>query len=126
VALSTGKAGLAQFSDAAVADPVLRALYPKLAFIDNADYPVESAEVRIFLQSGQTLARRVAVSRGSLGAPLSDIDLENKVRELAEYGLSGCAVQPLIDAVWSLEQATDAGALMQRATGNDFNSEERT
>jgi 2-methylcitrate dehydratase PrpD len=126
VALSTGKAGLAQFSDAAVADPVLRALYPKLAFIDNADYPVESAEVRIFLQSGQTLARRVAVSRGSLGAPLSDIDLENKVRELAEYGLSGCAVQRLIDAVWSLEQATDAGALMQRATGNDFNSEERT
>jgi 2-methylcitrate dehydratase PrpD len=126
VALSTGKAGLAQFSDAAVADPKLRALYPKLAFVDNADYPVESAEVRIFLQSGQTLSRRVAVSRGSLGAPLRDSDLEKKLHELAAYGGSGCAAQPLIDAVWALEQATDAGALMQLAMGNGINSEERT
>jgi 2-methylcitrate dehydratase PrpD len=115
VALSTGKASLAQFNDAAVADPELRALYPKLVFIDNADYAVEAAEVRIFLQSGQTLSRKVAVSRGSLAAPLSDRDLENKLRELAEYGRSRCAVQPLIDALWSLDQASDASAVMQLA-----------
>jgi len=115
VALSTGKASLAQFNDAAVADPGLRALYPKLVFIDDADYAVEAAQVRIFLASGQTLSRKVAVSRGSVAAPLSDRDLEHKLRELAEYGRSGCAAQPLIDALWSLDQAADAGAVMQLA-----------
>lgn len=42
--------------------------------------------MRIFLHSGQTLCRKVPVSRGSLAAPLSDRDLEKKLRELAEYG----------------------------------------
>lgn len=117
VALSTGKAGLAQFNDSAVANPALRVLYPRLVFIDDADYAVEAAQVRILLQSGQTLSHKVSVSRGSLAAPLSDTDLERKLRELAAYGRSGCAVQPLIDALWSLEQASDASVVMQLATG---------
>ncbi|WP_397452333.1 hypothetical protein [Pseudomonas sp. NA-150] len=115
--MTTGKAGLAQFSDAAVADPVLRALYPRLVFVDNPDYPVEAAQVRVFLTSGQVLLRKVDVSRGSLAAPLSDQDLENKLRDLAEYGRSSCAVGPLIEALWALEQAPDAGALMLLAAG---------
>ncbi len=115
VVLSTGQASLAQFGDAAVADPGLRALYPKLVFIDDADYAVEAAQVRIFLQSGQTRCRQVSVCRGSLAAPLSDLDLERKLRELADYGRSGCVVQPLIDALWSLDQAADASVVMQLA-----------
>ena len=71
--------------------------------------------MRIFLHSGQTLCRKVPVSRGSLAAPLSDRDLEKKLRELAEYGGAGCAVEPLLDALWSLDQAADASAVMQLA-----------
>jgi 2-methylcitrate dehydratase PrpD len=115
VALSTGKAGLAQFSDAAVADPTLRALYPLLHFVDDARYPVESAQVRLFFASRDTETRTVDASLGSLAAPLSDAFLENKLRDLAGFGGSGCAPQPLIDALWSLEKAVDVSAVMQLA-----------
>jgi len=46
---------------------------------------------------------------------LSDADLEHKLRELCAWGGSGCAAQPLIDAVWSLDSCTDAGAIMPLA-----------
>jgi 2-methylcitrate dehydratase PrpD len=117
VSLATGKAGLAQFSDASVADPALRALYPRLVFNDDPGYSVEAAEVRVWLDSGQMLSRRVALARGGLGAPLSDADLENKLRELAAYGGSGCAVQPLLDALWSLDTTKNVGSLMALAAG---------
>jgi len=117
VTLATGKAGLAQFSDAAVADPLLRALYPRLTFVDDLAYAVEAAQVRLRLDCGKVLSRRVEMARGSLGAPLSDADLESKLHELAAYGGSGCAVRPLLDMLWSLDGEKDAGGLMELATG---------
>jgi 2-methylcitrate dehydratase PrpD len=116
VSLSTGRAGLAEFSDAAVADQRLRALYSRVHFIDDAACSVESAQVRILFTSGQALSRTVEVYAGSLQAPLSDRRLEDKLRELAAYGRSGCAPQPLIDGLWALERAPDASALMRLAS----------
>lgn len=115
VTLTTGKAGLPQFSDAAVSNPDVRALYHKLMFFDDVDYLVQSAQIRIVLKSGRTEVRRVDVAHGSLAAPLSDNDLEIKLRELVEYGGSGCDAKTLIDALWSFERAMDAGALMKLA-----------
>lgn len=115
VTLTTGKAGLPQFSDAAVSNPDVRALYHKLVFLDDVDYSVQSAQIRIVLKFGQTKVRRVDVARGSLAAPLSDNDLEIKLCELVEYGRSGCDAKTLIDALWSFERAMDAGALMKLA-----------
>jgi 2-methylcitrate dehydratase PrpD len=116
VSLATGRAGLAEFSDAAVGDQRLRVLYDRLQFIDDPDYAVESAQVRIFFKSRETLSRTIDVSLGSLDAPLSDQFLENKLRELAAYGRSGCEPQPLLDALWTLEHSTDAGAVMRLAS----------
>jgi len=116
VSLATGRAGLAEFSDAAVSDQRLRALYGRLQFVDDADYPVESAQVRIVFHSGSVLTRTLDVSLGSLDAPLSDHFLEDKLRDLAAYGRSGCEPQPLIDALWKLEHSNDAGALMRLAS----------
>lgn len=117
VALSRGRAGLAEFSDVAVAEGGLRALYPLLHFIDDDGYAVESAQVRLFFKSGAVLGRTIAVSLGSLGAPLSDQALENKLRELAAYGGSSCSPEPLIERLWSLEQVDDVRAVMRLARG---------
>ncbi|MFK3795646.1 MmgE/PrpD family protein [Pseudomonas sp. NPDC088444] len=116
VSLARGKAGLAEFSDAAVSDPNLRALYARLHFIDDACYRVESVQVRICFHNREPLTHVIDVSLGSLGAPLSDRFLEDKVRELATFGGSGCTPEPLIEAVWALEQSIDAGALMRLAS----------
>jgi 2-methylcitrate dehydratase PrpD len=115
ITLATGKAGLEQFSDAAVADQRLRAFGARLRFIDDPSMAVEAAHVTVVLRSGETAAMRIHAARGSLAAPLADVELATKLRELAAYGGSGVAPQPLIDALWRFDSAADAGALMRLA-----------
>jgi len=117
VALTRGKAGLAEFSDEAVADASLRILGRKVAFVDDASFAVEAATVKLHLRGGQRLEVAIDIARGARGKPLSDQDIENKVRTLCEYGGSGCNPEPLIDAVWSMDRAADVGQLMQWVVG---------
>ena len=115
VALARGRAGLAEFTDETVADPLLRAFASRLEFVDDGAYSVEAAQVTLTLRSGETMSRRIDAARGSLQAPLADIDLENKLGELAKYGGSGCKPAPLIDALWALESAPDSSLPMHLA-----------
>ncbi|WP_114812130.1 MmgE/PrpD family protein [Paraburkholderia kururiensis] len=115
VALSRGKAALAEFRDDAVSDPVLRALGRRLRFIDDPAWQVEAAQVTLVLRSGERLTHRVLCARGSLGAPLVDVELSGKLRDLAAYGATGVAAQPLLDLLWALDTAPDAAAPMRAA-----------
>ncbi len=117
VSLAHGRAGLDEFSDAAVADATSGALASRLAFIDDESYPVESATVTLYLRDGRQASRHIAQARGSLAAPLTDVELERKLRELCAWGGSGCEPQPLIEAIWSLHEREDAGSLMPLAAG---------
>lgn len=117
VALARGRAGLAEFSDACVADPALRCLGSKVGFVDDASYAVESARVTVHHGAGAPLSWFVDQARGSSARPLSDADLESKLKDLAQYGASGCDPEPLIDAIWALDRADDAGSLMPLAAG---------
>jgi len=121
VVLSRGKAGLDEFSDAAVADPSLRALGNRLRFIDNASWPVESAQVTIVLRSGERVAHRVHAARGSLAAPLAHVELADKLHQLAAHSHFGVDAQALTDRLWKFETETDAAAVMRlaRARGSD-------
>ncbi|MFH1602613.1 MAG: MmgE/PrpD family protein [Pseudomonadota bacterium] len=118
VALARGRAGLAEFSDECVADPALRSLGSKVNFVDDASRAVESARVTVHMRAGRPpLSLSVDVARGSSARPLSDADLESKLKDLTQYGASGCDPEPLIQAIWSLERAGDAGSLMPLAAG---------
>jgi hypothetical protein len=57
----------------------------------------------------------VESARGSSARPLSDADLERKLRDLVRYSGSKCDPAPLIDAIWSLDSSEDAGAIMALA-----------
>ncbi|MES3004159.1 MAG: MmgE/PrpD family protein [Pseudomonadota bacterium] len=117
MALSRGRAGLDEFSDASMADPAASALSGKVRFIDDASYVVDAATVTLHLRDGKQVSRHVAAARGSLAAPLSDADIEAKTRELCRWGASGCDPQALIDALWSLDTLADAGTVMPLAAG---------
>jgi len=43
-------------------------------------------------------------ARGSLADPLSDADIENKLRECIHTGGNSCDPDKLMEAVWRLEQ----------------------
>lgn len=118
VALASGRAGLAEFSDAAVADPASRRLADRVVFTDDPALTIDAVRLTLHLQDGSARHARVDAARGCLARPLSDADLERKLVALARHGDSGCDPRPLIDAVWALDRTDDAGALMALAAGH--------
>ncbi len=115
VVLTRQRAGLAEFSDDAVADSRVRALGAKLTFSDNASMSIDSANLRVTYADGFSLTATIDTARGSLANPMTDAQLEAKLHTLCDYGQSGVQAQALIDTVWQLESSTDAGSLMAHA-----------
>jgi 2-methylcitrate dehydratase PrpD len=118
VALVRGRAGLAEFSDEAVRDATLKPLGAKVCFIDDDSYTVDSAKVVILMRGLTKIEVKVDVARGAVARPLTDRDIEDKLRALCVYGKSGVDPEPLIAAVWALDQSKDAGQLMKLVSGN--------
>ena len=79
---------------------------------------IEAAEVLITLHNGQVLRQLVEQARGGEKHPLSDADLEAKLRDLTAFGRSGCDPAALIEAVWSLDASPDAGRIMSLAVAS--------
>ena len=99
VAFLFGAAGLAQYEDACVADPAVRALRAKVAFQEDAAVPVESAIVELHLADGTILSEHVRHGRGTPGRPMSDDELDAKVRELMAFGAPFVDAPALIAAI---------------------------
>lgn len=116
VALLRGRAGLAEFSDAAVQDPTIRALGARVRFEDDARMGIEAARVRIDYADGFRLEERVECARGSLGRPLTDGELEQKLRDLRHHSGAPIRTDALIDALWEMDRAPDAGIAMRLAS----------
>ena len=88
-ALVRGNLGFDAFTDAAVADPAVRALAAKVRYeIDPANpYPFEfTGHLRARLAGGGVLEERQPHLRGGAREPLSRSDLEEKLRSNARAG----------------------------------------
>ena len=114
-ALVYGKAGVREFGDACVRDPAVVALRERVASVADASLDKAAAVVRVELADGSTVERDVPHAIGSLERPLSDGDIENKVRELAPHAYSDCHAWDIIEIAWSLERLNDANALLRAA-----------
>jgi len=117
VTLLRGRAGLAEFSDDAVANDDVRALGGKLTFRDDAAMSVDAVMVRIEFGHGLVLEREIEAARGSLAKPLEDGEIEDKLRALCRYGGVNIDVERLIEAVWTLDQTKDAACVIRLAAG---------
>jgi 2-methylcitrate dehydratase PrpD len=112
-ALLHGAAGLAQYTDAAVAEPAVRALRDKVAAEDDASIPVEAAFVEVRFDDGSTVSEHVTAGRGTPGRPMSDLELDAKVSELIEFGAPSIDAVRLIAAIREIETLGDAAHIMR-------------
>jgi len=110
-----GTAGIAQYQDACVNSADVLALRRKVHVSDRPGTPVEAARVTVTLGDGTSLSVLIEQGRGTPQRPLSDAEIDAKVRDLARHGCPGLDPGPLIDAVWSLDRNTDAGAILRLA-----------
>src|ERR1700744_3012806 len=110
-ALVHGKAGLDQFTDACVNDPAVQAQRRKVEVVRDGAFSTIAAAVEITTADGAVHRLAQTAAGGSDVNPLSDRDLEQKLRNSAAAWDAGYDVQPLIGAVWSLDQSDDVSNL---------------
>jgi 2-methylcitrate dehydratase PrpD len=110
-ALVIGKAGLEQFTDACARDPKVLALRGKVEVVRDPAFSTVAAAVEITTADGKTHKLSQAAARGSDGNPLSDKDIEEKLRTAAAGWNPRHDVAPLIDAIWTLDKSSNVSEL---------------
>src|SRR5258708_3987687 len=85
-----------------VADPEIEKVFPAL----------QRVIVNITTIDGRKLSKQLDYPKGDPRNPLSDAEIEEKFRALAEGVLSAKAQDKLIDAIWNLEQCRSVAKLM--------------
>lgn len=113
VAIVAGRAGLAEFSPARIADPVVLALARKVKMRSSDELTAlvpakRPAIVAIATRDRQRYVERIDLPKGEPENPLSDAELLDKFMALAEFGgQSKAASGALAGHVWNVENELD-------------------
>jgi 2-methylcitrate dehydratase len=117
VSLLNGKLGTDDYQEERLEDAGTVALMEKVRVSDSpemtADYP-RSAQTRITVQDtgGATYEALQKIPKGNAGNPLSDTELETKLRMLCPANREAETVQKLLEVAWSLEDCRNVGVLV--------------
>jgi 2-methylcitrate dehydratase PrpD len=114
-ALVTGKAGLAQFTDACVNDPAVAAMRRKVEVAAKDGVSTIAAEIDFITVDGKTHTVSTEAARGSAANPLKDAEIEEKLRIEADSWQKGHDIRPLIDAVWEVDRCEDVSSVLKLA-----------
>jgi 2-methylcitrate dehydratase PrpD len=112
--LVRGRAGLAEFTDAAIQDPEVLELAAKVRYVldPTIDYPRHfSGHVKIVLTDGTLLEENQPHPRGGYEDPLLPEELAEKFRANARLALPESRVEGILDSVRRLEQLSSIGTL---------------
>jgi len=113
------KAGKREFSDEFVGSPAMQAMQRRISTeldpeIETRGFDKMRSRIRIDLKDGGKIeAWADERYRGGPENPLSDADLEAKVRSCCEGVLDEKSQTMLIDAAWSIGKIRDAARLME-------------
>jgi 2-methylcitrate dehydratase PrpD len=110
-ALATGKAGLDQFSNASARDPKVLSLRNKVKVVRDSSFSTIAAAVEITTADGKIHKLAQPAARGSDVNPMSDKDIEGKLRTAAAGWDPLHDVAPLIDAIWTLDKSPNVSKL---------------
>jgi 2-methylcitrate dehydratase len=109
----------AQFAMNKIMDPTMRAQLRKVEVVADPEiekvFPaLQRVIVNITTRDGRLLSKQLDYPKGDPRNPLSDAEIEEKFRALAEGVLSKKAQDKLIAAIWNLETCTSVSQLMGR------------
>ncbi|SBW10956.1 conserved hypothetical protein [uncultured Alphaproteobacteria bacterium] len=113
VALKTGAADPAAFSDRAVAETLGRR--PEVRFVDDPACDIAAVEMTVETRDGARRTVAIAAARGTPGNPLSDAEIADKLRAQARAAGFPGDVEALIAAAWTLDALPDAAAIPRLA-----------
>jgi 2-methylcitrate dehydratase len=108
---------LRSFGSKRLRDPVVRDHMKKVRVVQQPEfagrYPkAMPTRITVKTEAGKTYMSQVDLPVGHPGNPMSDRDLEAKLRRLTVGWLHRRRVNRLIEFVWDLDRAKDIGTLM--------------
>jgi len=112
VGLVRGKAGLQEYTDAAVNDPAVKRVRERATAVGDATVTEDQAGIEVELTDGRVLTKFVAASIGNLARPLSDAQLDAKFRGQAVLALPEPQVTQALASCWGIDTLDDVGALV--------------
>ena len=111
IGLGRGKGGLAEFTDEAINDPVLKELREITNAVGDPAVNEDNVVVEVQLKDGRTVGMTLQGSLGNLARPLSDAQLEAKFRDQAGM-LTAEQVDAAIAACWDIESLDDMSSMI--------------
>jgi 2-methylcitrate dehydratase PrpD len=112
VGLVRGKAGLQEYSDAAVNDPDVKRVRERTTAAGDPGLTEDQASIEVELSGGQVVTKLVEASLGNLKRPMSNRQLEEKFRNQAVLALPAAQVGQLIERCWAIESLDDVGGAL--------------
>ncbi|MDB6170667.1 MAG: MmgE/PrpD family protein [Verrucomicrobia bacterium] len=122
VLLVEGRAGLAEFDDAAVVRPAIRQMVERVNFYadpeaDAAGFDKMTTILRIHLKDGRVVSGRADFGKGSPSDPMSYEEVAEKFRGCAEFASwPGKKAERIVETVRTLEQCSDVRLLIPLIT----------
>jgi 2-methylcitrate dehydratase len=106
------------FAAARIREPRLKALIERTTLHENAEFtkahPAEwPCRIELSLRGGRRAAAEARYFKGHAKRPLSDAEIEQKFRALAEPLLGRRAADGVLAAAWKLEKLRDIGELLK-------------
>lgn len=115
-AIVYGRVGEAEFGDRAVRDAAVVALRDRVSAVIDKSISEDQVRVAIVLKDSRRLEKFVEHAVGSARNPMSNAQLEAKVKGLADGILPAGRVARLIELSWNLEHAPDAAELARQGS----------
>jgi len=115
VGLVRGRAGVQEYTDAAVNDPDVKRVREAATATADPGITEDQAEVEVELADGRRLSVFVEQSLGNISKPLSDRQLDAKFRDQAVANLAADDVEQLIPLCWRIDELADVNEIVQAA-----------
>jgi 2-methylcitrate dehydratase PrpD len=115
IGLVRGKAGLQEYSDETVNDPLVKRVRESVTAVGDPAITEDQAHIDVDLHDGRTISKFVPQSLGNIQRPLSNKQLEEKLRSQAVTVLPANHVERLIEACWSIDELADVNTLVKSA-----------
>ena len=115
IGLVRGKAGVQEYTDAAVNDPDIKRVREAATATGDPGITEDQARVEVELMDGRTLSVFVEQSLGNIHKPLSDRQLDAKFRDQAVANLPAADVERLIELCWKIGDLNDVNEVVLAA-----------
>jgi 2-methylcitrate dehydratase PrpD len=113
IGLVRGKAGLDEYSDAAVNDPEVRRVRENTTATGDEALTEDQAGIEADLIDGRTITWFVEKSLGNIHKPLSDGQLDDKFRAQAVRAIPAAQVDAALALCWRIESLADVRELVR-------------